>query len=448
LPEVQLDFIREATVPLDASHASGTLDSANAILAARPEVARASIHTAAVLGDDATVRELLARDTTLAKQKAGPHGWDALTHLCFSRYLRIDRGRSAGFLRAATALLEAGASARTGWWEKNHQPEPEWESALYGAAGIAHDAELTRLLLEWGADPNDNETVYHTPESYDNAAMQALVETGQLTPENLALMLVRKHDWHDLEGVRWLLEHGTDPNTSWTGGLSPLHHAIARDNSLAIVELLLDHGADPTRVSRGLSAVARAARAGRSNLLTLFRARGIDIGLTGSDALIAACALDDGPAIAALTLREPALVSQIVAMGPVLLATFAGTDNAPGLDRLLDLGIAVDATVAHPDGYWGVAPNSTALHVASWRGAHEAVKLLLARGASSSTPDGNGRTPLQLAVRACVDSYWADRRTTESIEALLGAGASPDEVKMPTGYPEADALLGRGRRPA
>jgi hypothetical protein len=135
-------------------------------------------------------------------------------------------------------------------------------------------------------------------------------------------------------------------------------------------------------------------------------------------------------------------------MGPVLLAAFAGTDNAPGLGRLLDLGIAVDATVAHPDGYWGVAPNSTALHVASWRGAHEAVKLLLARGASSSTPDGNGRTPLQLAVRACVDSYWADRRTTESIEALLGAGASPDEVKMPTGYPEADALLGRGRRPA
>ena len=56
---------------------------------------------------------------------------------------------------------------------------------LYGAAGIAHHAPLTRLLLERGADPNDDETPYHTPESYDNDALKVLVESGRLTDDNL-----------------------------------------------------------------------------------------------------------------------------------------------------------------------------------------------------------------------------------------------------------------------
>jgi len=42
---------------------------------------------------------------------------------------------------------------------------------------------------------------------------------------------------------------------------------------------------------------------------------------------------------------------------------------------------------------------------------------------------------------ACVDSYWSDRRTTESVAALLTAGASVRAVRYPSGYAEADALL-------
>ena len=82
---------------------------------------------------------------------------------------------------------------------------------LYGAAGVAHHAELTRLLLERGADPNDEEVAYHSPETCDNAAMKVLVETGRLTDDSLATMLLRKHDWHDYDGVKFLLEHGADP---------------------------------------------------------------------------------------------------------------------------------------------------------------------------------------------------------------------------------------------
>src|SRR5438128_678793 len=92
-------FIEAACVPLDSGHASGTLDRAEAILAAHPEIATSSIHAAAVLGDDAAVRRSLAFDAGNATVKGGPRGWDALTHLCFSKYLRLDRARSDGFMR-------------------------------------------------------------------------------------------------------------------------------------------------------------------------------------------------------------------------------------------------------------------------------------------------------------------------------------------------------------
>jgi len=55
--------------------------------------------------------------------------------------------------------------------------------------------------------------------------------------------------------------------------------------------------------------------------------------------------------------------------------------------------------------------------------------------------DGKGRTALALAVKACVDSYWMNRRTPESIEALLAAGATLDGIEIPCGYAEVDKLF-------
>ncbi len=161
-----------------ANHAAGTLDLAQTILAEHPEVAADSIFTAAILGDEALVRALLERDPASATRKGGPYDWDALTYLCFSRYLRLDKSRSDGFLRTAQALLDAGANPNTGWFKKDHQPKPTWESVLYGAAAIAQNADLTRLLLERGGDPNDDETPYHVPESYDLSVLRVLLESG------------------------------------------------------------------------------------------------------------------------------------------------------------------------------------------------------------------------------------------------------------------------------
>ena len=124
-----------------------------------------------------------------------------------------------------------------------------------------------------------------------------------------------------------------------------------------------------------------------------------------------------------------------------MLGEFAGVGNTEGVRHLLDLGADVAAVDEEGDGYWGIAKKSTALHVAAWRARHSTVKLLVERGAPVDVPDGRGRTPLMLAVRACVDSYWSDRRSPESVATLLAAGASVRGVVYPSGYGDVDALL-------
>ncbi len=427
------------TAFIEAATWHGGLERAEAILAANPEIATSDIHTAAILGDDVAVRRFIERDSANVTATSEPYGGDALTHLCLSKYLRLDPARSGAFLRAATALLDAGANPNGGFWNKG-----EFETALYGAAGVAHHPALTQLLLDRGADPNDEEVAYHSPETDDNAVIERLVQTGKITADNLALMLVRKHDWHDGDGAKYLLEHGADPNRR-AGGRFPsaIQQAIRRDNDLEIVDLLLDHGADPTRVDDGRSAVALAARRGRGDVLASMARRGVPLAFEGVDRLIAACAMDDDAAVQSISSREPGLVRELVAEGGALLAQFAGTANTKGAGHLLDLGVDVAAVYEDGDGYFGVAPNSTALHVAAWRAWHETVRFLIERGAPIDALDGNGRTPLALAVRACVDSYWAYRRSPESVDALLRAGASVRGVAFPSGYADVDELLRR-----
>jgi ankyrin repeat protein len=444
-------FIEAACVPLDFGHSSGTLELAQSILAQHPEVAISSIHSAAILGDDETVRRFLDRDRAAAVNKGGPRGWDPLTHLCFSRYLRLDRDRSSGFVKAATALLDAGASATTGWYETSHQPKAEWESALYGAAGVARHPELTRLLLERGADPNDEETPYHAPETWDNAALKVLVESGKLTDDSLTTILLRKTDWHDYDGIKWLLEHDVDPNRISRWGRTALHNALLRDNGVAIIEVLMDHGADPMLVasrpdqsihkSSGETAIAIAARRGRGDVLDLFEKRGIPIELQGVERLIAGCARNDAAGVRSIVGDGKQLVRELLAEEGNLLAQFAGVGNTNGVRQLLDLGVKVGAIFREGDGYFDIAPISMAIHVAAWRANPGTVKLLIERGSPIDIPDGRGRTPLVLAVKACVDSYWTQRRTPESVEALLNAGARASQIRLPSGYAEVDELL-------
>jgi ankyrin repeat protein len=399
-----------------------------------------------MVADEATVRAFLAQDPASAISKGGPLGWDALTYLCFSRYLRLDHARSNAFVRTARALLDAGASANTGWIEMigHLNPRLVLEAAIYGAAGVAQHAELTRLLLERGADPNDEETAYHVIETRDNMVLKILLESGKLNARSLNTLLLRKCDWHDREGVRLVLEHGADPNGVSGWGRAALHQAVRRDNVLPTIELLLDYGADPALPNcDGRTAIQMAARRGRGDMLDLFERRGTAITLTGVDALIAACARDHKETIRSLIAVEPQLKLNLIEQGGTLLAEFASPGNLAGVRNLLDLGVSANALYCEGDVYFDIAKDSTALHVAAWRASREVVKELIVRGAPINAADARGRTALQLAVKACVDSHWTEIRSPDSVRALLEAGASPAGIELPTGYEEIDDLFRR-----
>lgn len=406
-------FIQAACIPLDKSHTSGTLDAAREILLWHPEVATADIRSSAILGNDSAVRQFVQVNAANAVARGGPYGWDPLTYLCFSRFLQLDKTRSDGFLRATTALLQAGADPNTGFFADEHLPSPIFESVLYGAAGVAHHAGLTQLLMDQGADPNDGETEYHAPEGFDNRPMEIIVESGRLNPMGLTTMLHRKMDWTDFKGVAWLLEHGADANAVSHWGQRALDHAVVRDNSARFFEILLDYGADPRLMSsEGVNAFMRAAGMGRADALDIFARRGFAFVLEGDSAFLAACARGDAKSAAQMVADDPDLVARIERERPETLPNFAGAGNSAGVKILLDLGFQIESRVR----------GHTALHMAVWRERLPTVKLLLSRGASVEARTSRGENTLALAERAMTErSEWTPHETSAVLREIAKA---------------------------
>ncbi|MEO0930442.1 MAG: hypothetical protein AAFY14_07295, partial [Pseudomonadota bacterium] len=106
------------------------------------------------------VREVLATDPAAAIRAYGPRR--PILHLAFSKMLQIWPEREADMLAIAELLLAHGADVNDGF---PHEPGSDHKlSALYGAIGHANNMALGRWLLERGADPNDNESLYHATE--------------------------------------------------------------------------------------------------------------------------------------------------------------------------------------------------------------------------------------------------------------------------------------------
>lgn len=84
--------------------------------------------------------------------------------------------RTDGLLACARALLDAGADPDASWEHPEYGPQ----SALYGAAGGAHEPRMTALLLEAGATPDDGESLYHAMEEPGLRCARPLLDAGAI----------------------------------------------------------------------------------------------------------------------------------------------------------------------------------------------------------------------------------------------------------------------------
>ena len=221
---------------------------------------------------------------------------------------------------------------------------------IYAAAGLAQHPGLTQLLLEYGADPNDEETCYHAPETYDNTVVKILLRLRPLQRGSLAWLAARKADWHDEKGLHLALQGGANPNymTRWKHTF--FQHSIRRDNGLVMIEMFLDHGADPyLRTADGRNAIQMAAYHGRGDILPNFASRGF---APATRAPRARSTRWSPPALSPICLRRglsspPAQICNRTCSkwADPLLARFAGAANPEGVRSLLDLDLPVDCAM-------------------------------------------------------------------------------------------------------
>ena len=192
-------------------------------------------------------------------------GWRSRSAMRAASPTRADRaGRSATpplFYVARSRIAQDAAAAARDLLARGADPngagDEEWTNLSIACS--RGDAPLVRLLLEHGAEPNDNDSLYHSVESPDDACTRLLLEHGATVVGTNALW--HALDYDRIERVRLLLEHGGDPNEAshWPA----LHHAVTRGRSPAFLRLLVAHGADPAaRDPKGRTAYQHAFRRG------------------------------------------------------------------------------------------------------------------------------------------------------------------------------------------
>lgn len=246
-----------------------------ALLREDPTLGAANFGLSCALYDVDRVRAVLARDTGVAGRIVG--GRVPILHLTFSRHFQ-GGGSEADMLSVAEMLVAHGADVNASYpFEDGAEHRL---SALYGAVGHSRNMTMARWLLEKGADPNDNESLYHSTELGHLEGLRMLLAHGA-RPEGTNA-LPRALDFDDYDAAKLLLEAGADPNdgvarhpSGEPQGLIPaLHQSARRACSGQIADLLLDHGADPVALFDGHSAFALARVFGNQAVAEVLAARG------------------------------------------------------------------------------------------------------------------------------------------------------------------------------
>ena len=382
------------------------------LLARHPEIATTDLHAACVAGRADTVAAMLAERPERVDEPHAPDGWPPLAYACAGR---------GNALATARVLVERGAKL---------DALPGAMPPLY-LAFASGNRDVARYLLERGADPDDGESIYHMAEHDDRESLELLRAhgvdvTGPHAPwGNTPLyFLAGYRESHPASaaatrGMRWLLEHGADPNVpSGDAKEMPLHRMVELGRGAEAIELFLAHGADPALArGDGRTPYVLAVRAGNASAAEIFRARGAAGGdVAPVDELLGAGRRGDLAEARRILARHPRLFEQIADedRGAVAQAAEDGREDAV---RAL---VAVGFDPAW-EGPWGGTP----LHHAAWRGNLPLVRALLELGAPVDVRDRQfGSTPIAWAAHGSRHFRPADDDYIAIVDLLLAAGST------------------------
>ena len=354
----------------------------NPDLADDPSVACAS-------GNEDTLRRAVHNDPGWVNRPDGPLKLPPLVAVTHSALWQVPEfaGR---LLASARILLAAGANPnqRIGLRfppASVDQPDDTNPlSALYGAAGQNHQPELTRLLLDAGADPNDGESLFHSLENL--SCTRLLLERGAHIAGGNALYFAC--DLEDAAPLELLLQHGGDPNEPAShppmGELgSPLLRAIRRRRSRRHIEALLAAGADlSARTPQGVSAYRLALQLGLGEIAELLAEKGAAEPVSENEQFVAACARGDEAEAWRIAAARPDLPDAL----PQAQLRALPDMVAEGYDEGAKLMVALGWPIGVRGGDW----DASALNLAVFRGDAGLTRFLLEHGASWTEEHGYG----------------------------------------------------------
>jgi ankyrin repeat protein len=292
----------------------------------------------------------------------------------------------------ATLLIQAGAKV-------NLRSKHGMTALMFAAQ--QKDPRSTALLLEAGADPN------------------------AVAPEEGWSALVIAAALGNAEAAHVLLANKADPNIVDNLGYTALIYAARQSPATALVEDLLDHGADPN---------ARIAK-DAPNLETRS-----GINFYGATALAMAAHTNNYGIIEALIKHgaDPELATERGTTPLMLAAECAYQQNLarPAEERATALK-TIKLLVAHSAKVSAVGQfNVTALHCAAMHGLNEVIRFVVSKGASLDLEDAAGQTPLSIAEGIVTKRAMGPRKgqnwfprfeRKDTAKLLLELGATPLE---------------------
>jgi ankyrin repeat protein len=419
---------------------AANFEHARMILEAEPDIVHATFHSALVAGEVEDVKKHLHRDPELAKQKGGPKNWEPLLYVCFSRFFQRDKSRTENFAEIVRALLARGADPNA-YFMVNDDPNAR-QTCLYGAAGIANNAAITKLLLDASADPNDAasglgpESLYHSAE-HTNVECLRLILEAKPDAKKVSYCLGRCLDFENPAGVKLFLEAGADPNAMHPGGghgSTRLHGAIRNGCSAEVIQLLLEAGADWARKNwEGMTSYRLAVRTGHQEAVKLMESRGADPKLaTVIDRFLGECLQANYDSAKEILNANPDLLRRMRPDDLAMIAVASYLRRSNAVKAMLLLGFPIDT--------YGPKKMS-ALHWACWVGDIELAQFLVERAANLELRNGYGGTVLGCTVWAAIHQE-NDTDYAPLVQLLLKNGAAvKDTCNYPTGIADIDSLL-------